>query len=173
MNINEFAPKHININEAKAKAVSYEGSFEELRNLYTEGKVTLVTDDAGNVNGIWVDSATGDVMTDNLSGENFHRAYCCKPVMEWIGMILRGEEPAPAPVEEEVEEPSQEPVDELPTEATINYDELDTLDESGVKKYLRNAYGHYLSGFEDPIIEFDDVNAVAKVSNIEWGRKRY
>ena len=40
-------------------------------------------------------------------------------------------------------------------------------------KYLRDKYGHYLSGAHPaPTIEYDDEAHLVKVSNIHWGRKK-
>lgn len=162
MNINNYLPNHINLDEAKEKAVSYSGTFAELKGLYESGAVTLLTNGSQEVVGIWVNSGTGDLLVDELSGQNFAMAYRNNPVMEWIDCIITGVEPE-----------ALTPAESLPTNESINYDELDSVDEAGVKSYLRNKYGYYLSGFEEPVIEFDDIDAVAKVSDIKWGRKKY
>lgn len=165
MNINDYTPKHVNLEEAKAKAVSYEGTASELKRLYDEGKVTLVTDESGSVRGIWVNSGTGDLMLDNLSGENFQKAYGSKPVMEWLDKIIRGEE---LPLTEAERRAN------LPTEVDISYADLDSIDEDSVAHYLRDEYDHYLSGTADEpfAVEFDHENEIARVTNISWGRKR-
>lgn len=174
MNINDYAPKHVDLEEVKAKAVRYEGTFEELKRLHQEGKVTLVTGSTGEVTGLWVDSGTGDLMADNLSGENFNRAYGFKPVMQWLDMILRGEEPAPVvdrPVQKAAFENDAEPTEEM----EIAYSELHghEYDLNYIKGYIRNKTGRCfakgtISGLR---YNFDDNAEVVKVSNIYYGRK--
>lgn len=88
MNINKYTPKHIVLEEARDSAPKYKGMFSELYDLIKNKNVTLVTEKDGTVTGIWVDSGANNLMSDQLAGENFSRAYCSRPVMDWIEMIL-------------------------------------------------------------------------------------
>ena len=70
--------------------------------------------------------------------------------------------------------------EELPSEVEITYDEADNYgieegpeEDKMTLKYLRDKYGHYLSGAHPaPTIEYDDEACLIKVSNIHWGRKK-
>lgn len=192
MNINNYAPKHINYEAALAAAPKYKGTFSELYSLVKAGLVTLVTARDGNVTGIYVESGSGDVMTDELAGKNFSSAYCCKPVMKWTELIIdakyHGKEITEiddaagtckvagelvkvntgCPVRESA--PRTESVnDELPSEVEIDADELDEISLREVRNYLKREYGHCLARGVQPEIEEDD--GIVYVTGIEWGRK--
>lgn len=171
MNINNYTPKHININEARANAIKYEGTFEELKGLYAAGKITLVTNDAGDITTFWVDSGAENPLMDNLAGANFMSAYCCKPTMHWLDLILKGEEPAAKKAPEA--EASEDAESELPSSVTISYDDLsggEYADDYEVKAYLRGEYGHCFKKGTISEIIIDRNDDEITVSNISWGR---
>lgn len=63
---------------------------------------------------------------------------------------------------------------ELPSEVEISVDEFggaDNVTEDSVKRYLREAFDHYLSG-NHVAPDYSIDNDVVKVTNIYWGRKR-
>ena len=193
MNIYDYAPKHIKLSDMKKKAKKYEGTFTELVNLVAEGAITLVTDDNGEIGGIWVDPKSENHMIDTLSGDNFSSAYISKPVMEWIEKIIdanhRGKEITDINEEtgkcliggEEYEfehhiTHSSSRNEDLPETVEIDLYELDKYGEKPleqkVKKYLRDNYEHFLSGSDPaPKCVVDPDFEVVRVSDIRWGRK--
>lgn len=169
MNIYDYAPKHINLAEVSKQAATYEGTFKELANLVKEKKVTLVTDNAGYVTGIYV-SAHQDTMLDEIAGQNFARAYGCKPVMDWIKIIIDANYAGTEP-EEPTQERAHSEGDEynLPDSVEIDIDDLEDVSLKSVRKYLKREYGYCLAkGHQPSITEEDDI---VYVDDIEWGRK--
>lgn len=197
MNIYDYTPKHIKLSDMKKKARKYEGTFTELVQLMDEEAITLVTEDDGKIIGIWVDPKSENHMIDTLSGENFSRAYCSKPLMEWVEKIIEAkhkgkqitninEETGKCLIssyniegeEYEFEHhiTSSNNTKSLPEKVEIFWDELDEYGdksiEQKIKKYLRDNYGHYLSG-SDPAPKYiaDPDSDIVYVSDIKWGRK--
>lgn len=186
MNINQFVPKHIDIDAERANAPHYEGSFTELYNLVKAGKVTSVTRNGGEVVGIYVDAGMSSVMLEEVAGQNFQSAYCCKPVMEWYEIIITAkytgkeiteinEDLGTCKVGDEVVTFSERNVvtnsEELPTEVEISCDDIG---EKDIATYLRDTYDHYLSGNSESKFEYsyDEDADVIRVTGINWGRKR-
>jgi len=192
MNINKYIPKHINIDVAQAEAPAYAGTFNELYNLIKDQKVSLVTHDDGQVIGIYVESGADSLMLDDLAGRNFSRAYSCKPMMQWVEIIIdaaqKGKEitdinenEGTCVIDGEViqftEKHTSTPrttSEHLPTEVELNIEEDLDGDDSDVsiKSYLRDTYDHYLSGSADNAFEVTREDNTIKVTNIQWGRKR-
>lgn len=193
MNVKNYMPKHINLEDEKAKAPTYAGTFTELYELVKSEKVTLVTQNDGQVIGIYVESGTNNVMLDDLAGRNFQKAYGSKPMMQWVEILVDAvhtgkeitkinEEEGTCLIAGEVvtfsekhraHSYSHQP--DLPTEVVIDVDvDLDgEVSEKTIANYLRNEYDHYLSGFETPFeYEVDEEEGIVEVTNINWGRKR-
>lgn len=197
MNIKQFTPKSVVLADVKAAATTYEGTFSEMVSLIHNNKVTLVTDAAGEITGLWVNSDHADPMIDAISGENFQRAYGCKPVMDWINtiytirsageviesiddtartMVVNGEvrnldnTPYVAPT------PRQEaPVtNEASTSMDIPYDALNghEYDTTYVKGYIRYTTGKcFAKGSISGITyQYDRENRVIHVGNLYYGR---
>lgn len=198
MNINQYAPKHINLSKAQAEATQYVGTFSELHELIKAKKVALVVKDDGEVTGIHVDSGNTNLLADELAGRNFSRAYGCKPIMKWVEMIIAAtsqgkqitdinEAEGTYVVDGEVlnfiemrpatKAPRQAYVEDLPTEVTLNIeDDLGgETNDMAVALYLRNKYDHYLSGQVDHpfvVTRDEDDGETVHVTDISWGRKR-
>ena len=190
MNINQFVPKYINIDAERANAPHYEGSFTELYNLVKAGKVTSVTNNSGEVVGIYVNAGMSNIMLEEVAGQNFQSAYCCKPVMKWYEIIITAkytgkeiteisEDLGTCKVGDEVVTFSEGNVvtkktavsEELPTEVEISADDIGGKD---IATYLRDTYDHYLSGNSESKFEYsyDEDDDVIRVTGINWGRKR-
>mgnify|MGYP003321388377 CR=1 FL=1 len=87
MNINDYGPKSVNLDEEMKKVPTYAGTLTELKTLVDEGKISLTKLADGTVTGFWMESGLSG-MLDALAGNNFARAYCCKPVMDWLQLIM-------------------------------------------------------------------------------------
>jgi hypothetical protein len=193
MNIKKYMPKHINLEEEKAKAPTYAGTFTELYELVKSEKVTLVTQNDGQVIGIYVESGAGNMMLDDLAGRNFQSAYGSKPMMQWVEILVdavhKGKEVTEINEDEgtcliagEVVTFSEKHSDhstshtDLPTEVVIDveYDLDGEVSEKTIANYLRNEYDHYLSGTAGRqfTVKYEEGDEEVTVSNIQWGRKR-
>lgn len=193
MNINEII-KSVNVEKPLENVVAGEGTFQEILNKVNDGTIYPLTNNAGDIVGIGVE--TGKVgAEDSIEQKIFEKRYSCKPVMSWALAAFKskfGIRPI-AEVNEtkdyvevvyadgEVETISGYKSaaviekESLPDSVKIEYDELpDDFDEDDIREYLREAYDHYLAKgceleIDDPA---DNDTGVITVSGIEWGRKR-
>lgn len=193
MNVKNYMPKHINLEDELAKAPTYAGTFTELYELVKSEKVTLVTANDGQVIGIYVESGTGNMMLDDLAGHNFQSAYGSKPMMQWVEILVDAvhtgkevteinEDEGTCLIAGEVvtfsEKHSAHSTShlDLPTEVVIDVEyELDgEVSEKTIANYLRNEYDHYLSGTATRPFEFEyeEGDEEVNVNDIQWGRKR-
>lgn len=197
MNINELNRiKVVNIEEATAGVERGTGTFKEILDNVMSGVIIPLVDNAGRIVGINFDSKVDNLIQDSIEQRKFEIRYCCKPVMAWCLNALQLK--ADGKVIEEVIENEEgikvvtntgevidietyyvpkaretAPAEELPTELDIAADSLEEVNLANVKKYLRDTYDRYLSGFAgDPTIEVSEDGANVHVSNIYWGRKR-
>lgn len=197
MNINELNRiKVVNIEEATAGVARGTGTFKEILDNVMNGVIIPLVDNAGHIVGINFDSKVDNLIQDSIEQRKFEIRYCCKPVMAWCLKSLQLK--ADGKVIEEVIENEEgikvvtntgevidietyyvpdvkeiAPAEELPTELDIAADSLEEVNLANVKKYLRDTYNRYLSGFAgDPTIEVSEDGANVHVSNIYWGRKR-
>ena len=168
MNIRDLTPKYINLDEVKAKAPKYKGTFEELKSLYENGQITLVTDSSGEVTQLWVDSGMNDLMMDELAGQAFARVYSSSQTMRWIEMIIKGE----TLHEDTSVESHTDEVDEPEAECVEEDDSITVPAGCHVKNYLRKTYGHCFAkgSVQDwDVTENDDGSKT--IRNVKWGRK--
>lgn len=191
MNINEIF-KSINVEKPLENITAGEGTFQEILNKVNDGTIYPLTNNAGDIVGIGVE--TGKVgAEDSIEQTIFEKRYCCKPVMVWALAAFKskfGIKPI-AEVNEtadyvevvyadgEVETISGYKSaavaenDELPDCLVIAYDELpDDFDEDDIRDYLRETYDHYLAKGCELEIDDDADEEIVSVSGIEWGRKR-
>lgn len=173
--------QEINLQEVQKEARVYEGTFTELVNLVNEGAVKLVKD-CGVVVGIYVESGCDDLLLDELSGRNFEAVYRCKPVMQWVSIIVYADGSIEAIDEvkgtcivngQEVRfQAAQVVKEELPTEVNnVPIDLEGGTELSQVRHYLKETYRHCLARGSRPTIVYNNDEAqTCNVSNIEWGR---
>ena len=194
MNINDYAPRHINLDVEKLKAPKYVGTFTELYGLVKDGKVSLVTHDDGRVIGIYVESGASNLMLENLAGENFKNAYCGKPVQTWVELLVSAihfgkdvsdinEENGTCAIDGEIITYDESKASRSATnsrdlpeslELDIEKDLWGDASIASIKAYLRETYDHYLSGLAVvPFkIEAGKNEGTVFVTDICWGRKR-
>ena len=168
MNIRDLTPKYVNLEEVKAKAPKYKGTFEELKGLYENGQITLVTDSSGEVTQLWVDSGMNDPMMDALAGQAFARVYSCSQTMRWIEMIIKGETPhEDTPVESHTDEDAEPEV-----EYAEEDDSITVPAGCHVKNYLRKTYGHcFAKGSVQDWDVTENADGSKTIRNVKWGRK--
>lgn len=197
MNINELNRIHpINIAEAVAGTERSSGTFKEILDNVMSGVIQPLIDNSGTVVGMSFNTKVENLIQDCIEQRKFEIRYWGKPVMKWVckALELKADNKQVAEVIENDEGvkvvlESGEVIDietycllsntpdvkvNLPTEIDIPASEIhgdDVMTE--VKKYLRNTYNHYLSGFAgDPTINAAEDGNVFRVTNIHWGRKR-
>ena len=178
MNIKQFVPKHVNI-EQPLEGVKYgEGTYKEICEKVYDGTIYPLTHNDGTIVGLGYESGKVGA-EDSIAKMIFERRYSGKPVMDYFMKAFEAkcagkslEEALAIYVEPERGPRKTDLVEEdLPKEVTIPYNTLPeeyTLND--VKAYLRKEYGHYLSGYSDDP-EIVKVADGVKVTNIEWGRK--
>ena len=186
MNINDYAPKHIYLSKARKEATQYEGTFMELADLMYDGQVTLVCEDDGSINSIFVDGNHNPIV-DTLSGENFKQAYSGKPVMSWVEEILGYiNDQIPLDLVEDLHENTLDTEDseanfddmpcccdehDLPTEVEVPLKDIPDTTTRSLKNYLRITYGHALAKGSSEGMTYLELADAIKVGNIKWGRK--
>lgn len=192
MNIRELAPKSITVKELEEKAPKYKGTLMEIYDLYKSGKVILVVNDSGLIEGINVKAVPGtseeDRLIDEYAGQNFARAYgyagmsiiekALKMVRDGV-VVTKNEDGTYTMDGKVVDENGNEvkPKQTAPTHTTSNtnvedYPESvevpnDLVTLTDVKKYLRRTYARCLARG----CELDWNPNTHTVSGIEWGRK--
>lgn len=198
MNINELNRiKVVNIEEAVAGVERSSGTFKEIFDNVMGGVIIPLVDNAGRIVGINFDTKVENLIQDSIEQRKFEIRYCCKPIMAWclkalqlkadgkvIAEVIENEEGIKVVTDAgeiiEIETyyipDTKEPevhAEELPSELDIATGSLGEVNMANVKKYLRDTYNRYLSGFAgDPTIEVSDDGGNVHVSNINWGRKR-
>lgn len=198
MNINELNRiKMVNIEEKLAGVERGTGTFKEILDNVMAGVIIPLTDNSGHIVGMNFDTKVENLIEDCIAQRKFEMRYCCKPVMKWVlkALELKADRKVVAEVIENEEgikvvtdtgevidietyyRPSTReaaPKVELPGEVDIPASEIrgdDVMAE--VKKYLRNTYDHYLSGFAgDPTVNASEDGETYHITNINWGRKR-
>lgn len=197
MNINELNRiKMVNIEEKLAGIERGTGTFKEILDNVMSGVIIPLTDNSGRIVGMNFDTKVTDLIEDCIEQRKFEMRYCCKPVMNWVlkALELKADRKIIAEVIENEEgikvvtetgevidietyyrpsATSATPKVELPAEVDIPASEISSDDVmNGVKKYLRNTYNHYLSGFAgDPTVNASEDGETYHVTNINWGRK--
>lgn len=154
----------INLDEVLEGTVSGSGSFEELKEAVENGVVSLVTTN-GMVVGIHYDSGKSGV-EDNIEGLKFAKRFEGHNVMEYVWLIANGLDYVPA---------GNTAKTALPTTVEIPFEDLDyDFDTKAIAKYLRDTFGHYLSGTAKPAFtaNLDVDEEVILVEDIQWGRKK-
>lgn len=197
MNINELNRiKMVNIEEKLAGVERGTGTFKEILDNVMNGVIIPLTDNSGNIVGMNFDTKVANLIEDSIEQRKFEIRYCCKPVMNWVlkALELKADRKVIAEVIENDEgikvvtesgevidietyyrpsAASATPTVELPSEVDIAASEIrgdDVMKE--IKKYLRNTYNHYLSGFAgDPVVTASEDGETYHVTNISWGRK--
>ena len=185
MNINNYGPKSVNLDAEMKKVPTYEGT---LKTMVDENKITLTVTDSGEVTGFWVDSGL-PTMLDNLAGNNFARAYCCLPVMNWLQLIMDAKYKGPAI--ERIDEKlgviiysdgstkqykeahhirdlhyASDGDDELPDCISLEDLDLDEeFDDRDIRRAIKNYTGYFVA--RDCNFYVDD----GMVYDIEYGRK--
>lgn len=197
MNINELNRiKTVNIEEAVAGVERGTGTFKEILDNVMSGVIIPLIDNAGRIVGMNFDTKVDNLIQDSIEQRKFEIRYCCKPVMAWVmkSLQLKADGKVIAEVidnEEGIKVVTDAgevidietyyipntreaaPAEELPSELDIATGSLEEVNLANVKKYLRDTYNRYLSGFAgDPTIEVSEDGANVHVSNIYWGRKR-
>lgn len=185
----------INIEAAVAGTERGSGTFKEILDNVMSNVIVPLTINNGMIVGMSFDTHCGSVVEDCIEQRKFEIRYSSKPIMDWvlkalelkadrkvISEVIENEEGIKVVTDQgeviEIESYAVRnvshaaPTIELPSEVDIDCEQLESSDMKEVKKYLRNTYGHYLSGFDgDPNIEVDEDENVVHVSNISWGRK--
>lgn len=186
----------VNIEAAVAGTQRGSGTFKEILDNVMADVIVPIVNNAGMIIGMSFNTKTDNIVQDNIEQKKFEIRYCCKPVMEWVlkSLELKADRKVIAEVIEDetgikvvtdqgevieietyrsVTNPYREPTITLPSEVDIPMTAVPDDDMKAVKSYLRNTYGHYLSGVdEDPTITVDEEQECLHVTNIHWGRKK-
>lgn len=196
MNINELNRiKTLNLDAEVRNTIPNSGTFKEILDNVMSGIIIPIVQDSGMIIGMSFNTHTDNIVKDCIEQRKFEIRYCGKDVMGWvlkaltlkadgkrIAEVIENEEGIKVVTETgeviDIETPAayrnaRSASVELPSELEINKEDLRTdipmID--AVKRYLRDTYDHYLSGFAgDPILE--EREDTIYVSNIYWGRKR-
>lgn len=179
MNISQFTPKHVNVEQPLMNVKAGEGTYEEICEKIYNDTIYPLTDNAGNVVGLGYETGlTG--AEDSIELRKFEKRYRGKPVMEYFERALRAKyegkslEEALTLYEEKApnSDTKTETEEDLPNEVIIRKQDINNnCSDNNIKSYLRRTYGHYLSGYyRDIHVESIDDDTI-KVSSIYWGRK--
>lgn len=177
MNINQFTPKHVNVEQPLADVKAGEGTYKEICEKIYDGTIYPLTNNAGNVVGLGYETGLSGA-EDSIELMKFQKYYRGKPLMEYFETALRAKcegkslEEALALYEEKSSTSRVKTEEDLPNEVTIRKENINNnCSDNNVKSYLRRTYGHYLSGYCGDIeVENIDDDTI-KVSGIHWGRK--
>lgn len=199
MNINDYRPNHINMNELRKQAPTYEGTFTEFASMYKDKKIIPVCDESGYVNGVWVEPGTSNLMLDTLASENFGKVYSHYTVMRWLEILVKltahgdavaeidevkgvlttsngevirfQEDRTPAEPESESTNETAEESDEGEGLPTIAQMDLPLgASDREIRKALKNKYGYFVARDCDLKVNLHD-NGDLWIENISWGRK--
>lgn len=201
MNINELNRiKYINIDEHMSGVEYGEGSLKQIIDMVYDEKIIPIINKEGEIVGISVNSGANNIIEDNIAQVKFEKAYCCKPVMEWVIKALdykAARKIISEVVEDEnglrvifdngecdilCERTARSPYEHTEPDCNgieIPLDELgdfedDDAEYNAIARWLRDTYDRYLSGNANPqfIYEYDEDEGVYLVNEVKWGRKR-
>lgn len=177
MNINQFTPKHVNVEKPLEGIFAGTGTYRDICEKVYDDTIYPLTDNAGNIVGLGYETGlTG--AEDSIELMKFEKRYSGKPVMEYFQTALKAKyegkalEEALTLYDEKAHNSHTKVEEDLPSEVTIKKEDINNdCSDNNIKSYLRRTYGHYLSGYSGDIeVEKIDDDTI-KVSGIHWGRK--
>lgn len=178
MNINQFTPKHVNVEQPLMDVKAGEGNYKEICEKVYDGTIYPLTNNSGNIVGLGYETGLSGA-EDSIELMKFQKRYSCKPVMEYFETALKAkyegkslEEALMLYTEKTSYNSYARTEEDLPSEVTIKKEDINNdCSDNNIKSYLRRTYGHYLSGYSGNIeVEGIDDDTI-RVSGIHWGRK--
>lgn len=197
MNINNLI-KSVNIDKAMEGVEYGTGTFGNILYNVSKDIIYPLVNNVGDVIGIGYESGCNGA-EDSIAKMKFERAYCGKPVQDWVNKALQIKYSGKAwdEVKEDdcnikvvfsdgseeiisgyVEAYCHEDDDLLPDEVEIDIEDECFEQEPGedhqtrraIKRYLKDTYGYYLSGNCENQFDYEVGDDRVYVSNIQWGR---
>lgn len=164
--------QEINIEQELESVVPGSGTYADIEEAVNNKVISLLTDNFGNVVGISYNSGKTGI-EDAVEGLKFEKRFYGHDVLAYVHKALTGNY-----IYEDMFDgvSSEEDFDDkLPTKLNLDVEWLTgDIDEKSIAKFLREEFGHYLSGKEKPFnFQYNEGDSCVKVTDIKWGRKKY
>lgn len=164
--------QEINIEQELESVVSGSGTYADIEEAVNNKVISLLTDNFGNVVGISYNSGKTGI-EDAVEGLKFEKRFYGHDVLAYVHKALTGKDI----YEDMFDDVSSEEDfdDKLPTKLNLDVEWLTgDIDEKSIAKFLREEFGHYLSGKEKSFnFQYNEGDSCVKVTDIKWGRKKY
>lgn len=173
--------QEINIEQELENVVPGSGTYAEIEEAVNNKVISLLTDNDGNVVGISYNSGKTGIR-DAIEGLKFEKRFYGHDVLAYVYKALTGKDI----YEDEFDDIDDEEYfddifdeeefdDNLPTRLELDVEWLTgDVNEKSIAKFLREEFGHYLSGKEKPFnFQYNEGDNYVEVTDIKWGRKKY
>lgn len=164
--------QEINIEQELESVVSGSGTYADIEEAVNNKVISLLTDNFGNVVGISYNSGKTGI-EDAVEGIKFEKRFYGHDVLAYVYKALTGKDIYEDMFDDRCGE--EDFGDKLPTRLDLDVEWLTgDIDEKSIAKFLREEFGHYLSGKEKPFsFQYNEGDSCVKVTDIKWGRKKY
>lgn len=165
--------QEINIGQELESVVLGSGTYADIEEAINNKVVSLLKDSFGDIVGISYNSGKTGI-EDAIEGLKFEKRFYGHDVLAYVYKALTGKDIYEDMFDDIFGE--EDFGDALPTMLALDVEWLTgDINEKSIAKFLREEFGHYLSGkenqFDFEIDEYDD--ELVNVTNIKWGRKKY
>lgn len=191
--------QEINIEQELESVVPGSGTYADIEEAVNNKVISLLTDNDGNVVGISYNSGKTGI-EDAIEGMKFEKRFYGHDVLAYVYKALTGKDIYEDEFGDKMmkkiyiddgvdfddididdEEDFDDVFDEedfddaLPTRLELDVEWLTgDINEKSIAKFLREEFGHYLSGKEKPFnFQYDEGDNYVEVTDIKWGRKKY
>ncbi len=164
--------QEINIGRELESVVLGSGTYADIEEAINNKVVSLLKDGFGNIVGISYNSGkTG--FEDAIEGLKFEKRFYGHDVLAYVYKALTGKDIYEDMFDDIVDEEYFD--DKLPTRLDLDVEWLTgDINEKSIAKFLREEFGHYLSGKEKPFnFQYNEGDNYVEVTDIKWGRKKY
>lgn len=170
--INLKGLQEINIGQELESVVLGSGTYADIEEAINNKVVSLLKDSFGNIVGISYNSGkTG--LEDAIEGLKFEKRFYGHDVLAYVYKALTGKDIYEDMLDDIFGEEDFD--DALPTMLALDVEWLTgDINEKSIAKFLREEFGHYLSGKEKPFnFQYNEGDNYVEVTDIKWGRKKY
>ena len=192
--------QEINIEQELESVVPGSGTYADIEEAVNNKVISLLTDNFGNVVGISCNSGKTGI-EDAIEGMKFEKRFYGHDVLAYVYKALTGKDIYEDEfgdidmmkkiyiddgvdfddIDIDDEEDFNDAFDEedfddaLPTRLELDVEWLTgDINEKSIAKFLREEFGHYLSGKEKPFnFQYNEGDNYVEVTDIKWGRKKY